>query len=81
LAADASVSEAVLAAYRLLAAAPSRLVTATLEDALLVEERPNTPGAQDRPNWSLALPKPLEEIEVDDCAASIARTLSRRGSP
>jgi 4-alpha-glucanotransferase len=76
----ASAAEAVEAAYRLLAAAPSRLVTATLEDALLVEERPNIPGAADRPNWSVALPKPLEELEVNNCAAAIARALSRRAS-
>jgi len=31
---------------------------------LAVEERPNMPGTVDEwPNWSIALPLPLEEIE------------------
>lgn len=61
----APIDAAVDAAYRLLARAPSRLVTATLDDALGVVERPNLPGTTDdqRPNWSLALPLPLEGIE------------------
>ena len=71
--------EVVEIAYELLASAPSRLVTATLDDALVVEERPNVPGTTDeRPNWSLALPALLEDIEVDTRAATIAGTLNAR---
>jgi 4-alpha-glucanotransferase len=60
----ASEEDAVVAAYGAVAGTPSLLVTATLEDALGVEERPNMPGTTDQwPNWSLALPQPLEELE------------------
>jgi 4-alpha-glucanotransferase len=46
-----------------LAAAPSRLIAATLDDAIGVDERPNLPGTTDeRPNWQIALPAPLEVL-------------------
>ena len=38
---DAAVHEVIVRAYQLLAEAPSAILTATLEDALAVEERPN----------------------------------------
>jgi 4-alpha-glucanotransferase len=61
---DASAEEAVQAAYRLLAKAPSVLLAATLDDAQAVPERPNMPGTDGkRPNWSIALPLPLESFE------------------
>ncbi|MDQ6743053.1 MAG: 4-alpha-glucanotransferase [Candidatus Dormibacteraeota bacterium] len=65
-------------AHRVLASAPSRLVTATLEDALGVAERPNRPGTTTEwPNWSLALPVPLEELKSDPRAARLAEALRR----
>ena len=77
--ADAPVAEVVVAAHELLAEAPSAIVTATLDDALAVEQRPNMPGTIDeRPNWSLALPRPLEEIEDDPGVAAVAQALHRR---
>jgi len=79
---DAPEREAVLGAYELLAEAPSAVVTSTLEDALLVSERPNVPGTTDeRPNWCLALPKSLEEIEADHTVAEVAATLGRPRRP
>lgn len=67
--------------HQLLAEAPSRILAATLEDALGVAERPNMPQTLDeRPNWSLALPVPVEEIETDGRAAAIGRALNRPGS-
>ncbi|MEZ7124286.1 4-alpha-glucanotransferase [Nonomuraea sp. AD125B] len=61
---DAGAADAVLAAYRRLAEAPSLLLTATLDDALTAPDRPNIPGADGlRPNWRLPLPVPLEELE------------------
>jgi 4-alpha-glucanotransferase len=61
-----SPEEAVVAAYHAVASTPSVLMTATLEDALVVEERPNMPGTTDEwPNWSLALPEPIEDLEAD----------------
>ena len=76
---DAEPAEVVLAAHRALAAAPPALVAATLEDALLVRERPNQPGtvATQRPNWSVALPKPVEEIAEDPFVARLASALRR----
>jgi len=79
LAETAPVAEVVGAVYRLLAEAPSTVVTATLEDALAVEERTNVPGTTEgRPNWSLALPRPLEELEEDPLALALAHTLAAR---
>lgn len=73
---DADAAEVVVKGYGLLAQAPSAIVTATLDDALLVEERPNVPGTTDeRPNWSLALPKPIEDIEGDRLVAQVADAL------
>ncbi|MGH9003968.1 MAG: 4-alpha-glucanotransferase, partial [Acidimicrobiia bacterium] len=75
----APAEEAVVAAHRLLAEAPSMVLAATLDDALAVEERPNVPGTVDeRPNWSLALPGSLEDLERSPTAAAIAAALDRR---
>jgi len=79
---DPEPEQAVVAAYRAVASAPSVLVTATLEDALAVEERPNQPGTTNEwPNWSLALPKPIEEIQSDPRVQRLAEviTAGRRG--
>lgn len=85
LAADAPVAEVVRRAHLILAEAPSVLVAATLEDALAVEERPNLPGTTtERPNWSLALPGPIEAIEEHPLVRSVAEALAGRhagGSP
>lgn len=73
------VREVIELAHRRLAQAPSLILTATLDDALAVEERPNMPTTTTQwPNWSLALPKPLEEIQTDPLARAIARALKRR---
>jgi 4-alpha-glucanotransferase len=73
------VGEVVERTYRRLAQAPSMVVVATLEDALGVEERPNVPGTgdADRPNWSLPLPLPLEEIEADQRMTAVSEALRR----
>jgi 4-alpha-glucanotransferase len=77
---DEPAAEIVPAAYGALAQAPSMVLTATLDDAMAVEERPNVPGTVDeRPNWSIALPRPIEELEGHPTAAAIAEALSRRG--
>jgi 4-alpha-glucanotransferase len=76
---DAPVSEVVPAVYTVVAQAPSRLVAATLEDGLEVEARPNHPGATtEHPNWSLALPYSLDEIESHPGPRRIARLLGNR---
>src|SRR5262245_28335484 len=63
-----------------LASAASCVVTATLEDALAVRERPNMPGTIEQwPNWSLALPEPLERLEQHPLARAIARSFNAAG--
>ena len=70
--------DVVRAAYKLLGTAPSTVLTATLEDALGVSERPNQPGTTTQwPNWRLALPRFLEDVEQVEVAHDIARALSR----
>lgn len=73
----AGLREVILELHRQLARAPSVAVTATLEDALAVEQRPNIPSstADERPNWSLALPKTLEEIRTDPQVRALAVAL------
>jgi 4-alpha-glucanotransferase len=79
---DAPVADAVVAAHRALAASPSALVAATLEDALQVTERPNMPGTVDSwPNWSLALPEPLEQLEVDPVVGAVGDALAAGRGP
>jgi 4-alpha-glucanotransferase len=71
-------AEAVARVHETLARAPSRLLTATLDDAMVVEERPNMPATNDEwPNWRLALPRPIETLKKDRLAARIARALTR----
>lgn len=65
-----------------LAKAPSRILTATLDDAMAVEERPNMPATSSEwPNWSVALPEPIETLEKSPVAARIAKALSRSRRP
>lgn len=77
--ADAALDRVVEDVHRRLAASPSMLVAATLEDALRVEERPNLPGtvAPQRDNWSLALPLRLEEIVADPRVGTLTDILAR----
>jgi 4-alpha-glucanotransferase len=76
---NAAVSDVVEAVHARLAEAPSLLVTATLDDALAVSERPNVPGtSSERPNWSIALPLALEALEGAPLPRRIAAVLSGR---
>jgi 4-alpha-glucanotransferase len=77
-AAEPALDDVVAATHGVLAAAPSLLVTSTLDDALMVSERPNVPGTTaERPNWCLALPEPLERLETMPLALRIAAALAR----
>jgi 4-alpha-glucanotransferase len=80
LAEDASIAEVVEGAHRALAHAPSAIVTATIEDAVGIEERPNIPSTmQDQwPNWSMALPLTIDELEHSAMAQAIADALNQR---
>jgi 4-alpha-glucanotransferase len=75
---DAPVAEVVVAVHRALGRAPSRVLLATLDDALGVFEQPNMPGTTTSwPNWSLALPQTLEEIKEAELPKQIADALRR----
>jgi 4-alpha-glucanotransferase len=74
-----SASLVVERAYDALGTAPSRLIVATLDDAALAERRPNLPGAVGRPNWSIPLPRTLEQLREDPLPRRIASALGRRG--
>jgi len=70
--------EVARAAYKVLARTRSRIVLAQLEDALGVEERPNVPGTTTEfPNWRLALPFSLEEIERSEGTRRMAAVMKR----
>jgi 4-alpha-glucanotransferase len=75
---ETPVEDVIVGAYTDIAEAPCVIVSATLDDALAVEERPNVPGTVDEwPNWSIALPASFEELRVSPLARSIAAALSR----
>jgi 4-alpha-glucanotransferase len=75
-------ADAIVNAHRQLALSPCALIAATLEDVAAVRERPNQPGTTtaQNPNWSLALPLPLEELRQLPMATRLAGIL-RRGAP
>ena len=76
--ADAPAEVAIERTYAALAEAPSRVLLATLDDALAVPERPNMPGTvTEWPNWSLALPRTLEELEEATLPRKLAAALTR----
>ena len=78
LGADAPVEDVIVAVHGRLAAAPSALVAATLEDALALRQRPNLPGTTDeRPNWSATLPVPLAEVFTDPLVNRVVDALHR----
>jgi 4-alpha-glucanotransferase len=76
--ADTSVEEVIARVHEQLGRAPSRILTATLEDGMAVDERPNMPATNDEwPNWRLALPQPIETLADNPLADRIARALAR----
>jgi 4-alpha-glucanotransferase len=80
--ADADISKVVLILHEELASAPCHVITACLDDALMVQERPNMPATTEekRPNWSIALPKSLEEIMSDPLVEEIGEKLAHRAT-
>jgi 4-alpha-glucanotransferase len=75
----ATAEDAIVKTHEALAHAPSRVLLATLDDALAVPERPNMPGTvTEWPNWSLALPQTLEEIEQAELPKKVAAALARK---
>jgi 4-alpha-glucanotransferase len=77
---DTPAPEVVARVYADLGTAPCLLLAASLDDALALDERPNMPGTTDEwPNWRLALPVTLEEIEQMALPRRVAASLSRPG--
>ena len=77
---DTPPIEVALAIYARLARGRTRIVLASMEDALGVHERPNVPGTIDEfPNWRLALPMPVEEIETADGVQRVVREMKAAG--
>ncbi|MEV0901852.1 4-alpha-glucanotransferase [Actinoplanes sp. NPDC049802] len=76
----ARIGTAILAQHRRLAACPSRIALATLDDAAAVAERPNMPGTVDEyPNWRIALPAPVEDLLATPLARDLLEVLRTRG--
>ena len=79
---EAAVDEVVLCTHQRLAEAPSAVIVATLEDVLAVAERPNMPNTTTEwPNWSRALPCPLEALEHHPLVQAVATALQRDDKP
>ncbi len=82
LAPSSKIEDVVADCYGLLARAPSRVLSAALDDAAAVEERPNIPAtvSSQNPNWSIGLPMPIEDLMASQLPARIAAALSRPSS-
>jgi 4-alpha-glucanotransferase len=77
----APVPEVSVRAHRALSQSPARVVLATLDDALGVHERPNMPGTVDEwPNWSIGLPRPIDDIVDDPQVRDVADALKQSRS-
>jgi 4-alpha-glucanotransferase len=76
---DAGLDAALLAVHGAIAAAPSVLALASLEDATLDPRRPNLPGTTraQRDNWSHALPLTLDQLERDALVRRLAAAMAR----
>jgi 4-alpha-glucanotransferase len=77
---DTPMAEVITRAYDLLAQAPSVIVTATLEDAVAQQERPNMPGKSEH-SWCRALPETLEQLMAAALPRGIAERLKNRHEP
>lgn len=76
--ASGKLDDVIVAIHEALGTAPSRILLATLDDALGVMEQPNMPGTTTSwPNWSLALPLSIEEICEAELPRRIAAALRR----
>jgi 4-alpha-glucanotransferase len=77
---DAHPLDVTVAVYGQLARGRPRIVLASLEDALAVHERPNVPGTTaEFPNWRIALPATIEEIEQAEGPRRIVSEMAGAG--
>ena len=70
-----TAADAVLAAYQRMGQAPSTLLVASLEDALVESLRPNMPGTRQRQNWCTALDVWLDDFDTEPSVANLAGVL------
>jgi 4-alpha-glucanotransferase len=76
---EGTVQDAITRTLGRLADSPAAVVMAELEAAGAVNERPNMPSSAGKyPNWSLALPLTIEELETAMLPQQLATTLNRR---
>jgi 4-alpha-glucanotransferase len=74
--AGAPLETVVEEVYADLARAPSRILVAALEDGCLQAQRPNMPGTtREWPNWSVRLPRTVEQLRRDPVPRRIASVL------
>jgi len=77
----APVGEVILSAESAVASSPSLIALATLDDAVGCLERPNQPGTTDElPNWRLALPVAIEDLDGTGAPAIAAAMRHSRRS-
>jgi len=75
-----SAIDVAVSTYSALASSQSRIVLASLEDALGVSERPNVPGTTSEfPNWRLALPPALEDVQSADGVLRVVDAMTATG--
>ena len=75
-----SAIDVAVSTYSALASSQSRIVLASLEDALGVSERPNVPGTTSEfPNWRLALPPALEDVQSADGVLRVVDAMTAAG--
>ena len=76
---ETPIEDVIARSYQVLAQAPCRILTAALDDAAAVAERPNVPATMSdkNPNWSIALPAPIEDLMKEKLPAQIAAALRR----
>lgn len=76
---QAPITDVIEKTHQVLGEAPCLLLTASLDDALGVAERPNMPGTKDEwPNWRLALPGGLAALKQSGLAKRIAASFADR---
>ncbi len=78
---DGGLDEVILAAHARLAETPCVLLSATLEDAVGQPPRPNMPGTLTRPNWSIPLPVPVDDLAGLERAKAVAAALAAAVRP
>ena len=79
---EAPPADVVAALHRQVSSGRSALVLGTLEDVAAVARRPNIPGTtSERPNWSLALPLPVDQLDRDPGANRAISALAEPRPP